>query len=63
MNNIVQAIPASIYLNASKRVKDESEKNSPRKNSGTNSLNVIFNETFFTNFNQTPYISKAKAYL
>ena len=63
INKIVHAIPASMYLNASKSVYDDSEKNSPRisniKPSGSEILKLIF----LTNFNHKPYKTRAIAYL
>ena len=50
IKRIVQAIPASIYLKASKSVSDDSEKNIPRINIGRNSFLVNLRDDFLTNF-------------
>lgn len=54
IKRIVQAIPASIYLKASKRVRDDNEKKIARINSGRNSFSEILREIFLIKVNHSP---------
>ncbi len=49
MNKIVQAIPASIYLNEAKSAKDEHENKSPKINKGRIDSSGIFSVFLFIN--------------
>ena len=63
MNNIVHAIPASIYLNDIKSAKDDPENKNPNINKGKIDFFGIFSDFLFINFIQKAYIKTAIAYL